>query len=124
MKRIVVTESEAVFIPEIIDVWDISESEKECGKIRDIWNTDPDYFNYDDLLKVPFVETCDKYIIVPDYYEISEEAKEMLISFFEDNFKTVFDSLVSSWDVFMGTERGIAYRGGSGYVYSIWMYKK
>ena len=134
--RTIVTESEACNIQELIGLFELTDREIEDCEIRDLFNCDPDYFNWGingSLTKIPFVEVLDKYIIVPDDYVIeavsdytiqalSEKCKLMLQRFFEDNFKTYFTEVQSTWENFYSLSFGIAYRGGSGYSYGIWRY--
>ena len=138
MKRIIITESEVCAIPELVELFCLTENEIENCEVNDIFNSDPDYFSWgikDHLHKIPFVEVLDKYIIVPVDYMIeyasddkisnglSDKCKEMLIRFFQDDFKIWFTSVECSWKNFDGLNFGIAYRGGSGYSYSIWNYR-
>lgn len=138
MKRIVITQSEAVQIDEIINDYEFTEEDIENQNAENhFFECDPDYFNWgikDHLHKIPFVKVLDKYIIVPDDYMIeaisdyklkglSDKCKEMLIRFFDNNFNDYFISVESSWRNFDGLNFGIAYRGGEGYSYSIWRYQ-
>jgi hypothetical protein len=135
MKRIVLTESEAVSYPEIAKLYELTAEEIENCYIRDLFECDPDYFNWGvhGLYKLPFVELLDKYIIIPDdnYIEaitdyklskLSDKCKLMLVNFFEDNFKDYFTSVESTWKSFNGLNFGVAFRGGAGYSYAIWKY--
>ncbi len=67
------------------------------------------------------VELADKKFILTSS-EITSDEKEMLRAFHSDEFHKSFTSAISSWKVFDSLKNAIAYRGGSGYVYSIWNY--
>ena len=48
--------------------------------------------------------------------------REMLTRFFGEDYRHYFETLPCDWKAFDRAERAIAYRGGSGYAYSIWGY--
>src|SRR5208283_4493595 len=128
--RIVISESEASCIKELQELFYLDAEDIENCEIPDLFRSDPDYFNWglkNHLHKIPFVEVMDKYIIVPDedlieavsdytVKEISEKCKEMLIRFFERDFRIWFNPVIeNTWKAFDGLSFGIAYRGGEGY---------
>lgn len=96
--------------------------------------SDPDFDGLKYLEGDPDIMRCDgnktyfmsvelngtKYVLV--HQEISETEKEMLEHFHHDDFKQHFSTLPSSWDAFETASNAIAYRGGSGYCYTIWNY--
>lgn len=61
-----------------------------------------------------------RYVLTHD--EFNDKEKEMLTRFFQEDFRQYFRGLPCSWETFEAADRAIAYRGGSGYVYSIWGY--
>lgn len=61
-----------------------------------------------------------RYVLTHD--EVDSTEREMLTRFFEEDFRRYFETLPGEWKAFDGAERAIAYRGGSGYVYTIWDY--
>ena len=61
-----------------------------------------------------------RYVLTHD--EVGTTEREMLTRFFEEDYKRYFEALLCDWKAFNGAERAIAYRGGSGYAYSIWGY--
>lgn len=61
-----------------------------------------------------------RYVLTHD--EADDKEKEMLTRFYQPDFQDHFEALPCSWEAFEATDRAIAYRGGSGYVYSIWGY--
>ena len=61
-----------------------------------------------------------RYVLTHD--EVDATEREMLTRFFEEDFRRYFEPLPCEWKAFDGAERAIAYRGGSGYVYTIWDY--
>lgn len=54
--------------------------------------------------------------------EVTNTEREMLQHFFSDDFQEHFTEGEQTWDHFNQSDRGIAYRGGFGYVYTIWDY--
>lgn len=138
MERIIICESEACNIQELIDLFELTPENIENGEIPDLFRSDPDYFSFGigekHIHKIPFVEILDKYIIVPDDYiieaisdytikGISDKCKEMLIKFFNQDFRTYFTAKDNTWEAFNSFNFGIAYRGGKGYSYEVWSYK-
>ena len=138
--REIIQEKEVHMYPELVELYELTEDEIENCYVTDIFRCDPDYFNWITpnkypLLKIPFIEVLDKYIIVPDDdfiqvatdYEIeklSDKCKLMLTRFFDDNWKDYFpDTNHRTWKDFENIRLGIAYRGGSGYAYSLHSYK-
>ena len=61
-----------------------------------------------------------RYVLTHDEVDVTEH--EMLTHFFEEGYRRYFEALPCDWKAFDGAGRAIAYRGGSGYVYSIWGY--
>ena len=83
---------------------------------------DPDIIrcNGRKLYFITIVQNGVQYILTSD--EVSEQAKKMLTEFHQDNFKDNYSVGECSWENFDGAFNAIAYRGGSGYVYTIWNY--
>lgn len=105
------------------------------GFIPDLFNCDPDYIRLGVNNRIPFVDydlNGVKYVILPTYALDkgwsedtdaidSEKLKSVLTLFFDsEGFKARFTSGENTWKHFDKHNDGIAYRGGSGYVYSIW----
>lgn len=61
-----------------------------------------------------------RYVLTHD--EVNDTEKEMLIHFWQDNFKDYFKELPCSWEAYDNVSKAIAYRGGGGYFYTIWEY--
>jgi len=114
----------------------ITKAEKD-GEIIDLFNCDPDYIRINNI-KIPFVQyevNNVSYIVLPDYALEkgycdetdnidNDKLTEILIAFFKKDFKLNFKSIESKWSNFDSENNIIAYRGGNGYVYSLWLYKK
>lgn len=136
------TESEATFNKALLSALTCDDKRalahaKEYNEILDLFSSDPDYINVDGL-KMTFIEVdikSVKCIVVPDYAiekgygeEIdlfnTEKMKTMLTAFFSENFKDSYthEDSQNTWDYFNNTDAAIAFRGGSGYVYTIWTY--
>ena len=83
---------------------------------------DPDIIRCNDnkLYFIAPVVNGKRYVLTHD--EVDATEREMLTHFFDEDFMKYFEALPSNWDVFNRAERAIAYRGGSGYLYSIWGY--
>lgn len=85
---------------------------------------DPDILRCDGN-KLYFISTVlngKRYVLTHD--EVNTIERELLTRFFEDDYTRHFETLPCNWDAFNKAERAIAYRGGSGYLYSIWGYQK
>lgn len=83
---------------------------------------DPDILRCDDY-KVYFISTVlngKRYVLTHDEVNVAE--REMLTRFFGEDYRRYFKALPCNWKAFDGAGRAIAYRGGSGYSYSIWGY--
>lgn len=83
---------------------------------------DPDIIRCDGR-KVYFmcIERGDtKFIVTSD--EIGDKEKQMLSAFHQDDFQNSYSIGISNWGFFNGAENAIAYRGGEGYHYTIWLY--
>jgi len=135
MKRKIIQECEVCCFSDLVELFELTEDEIEnC-----YFDADPDYFNWlpankIGLYKIPFVEVLGKYIIVPDdsYIEvvtncgmesIPDKCKLMLSRFFDEDFKQYFSvSDLQTWVYFSDLQYGIAYRGGSGYAYTLYKY--
>lgn len=121
--------------PELVEQFCPTQDEEESGDMYNLFTGDPDYFNWGKHHKIPFVQ-YDNFVIVPepdtlsalnDYVWnglISPHCEQMLLGFFHKDFKEFFESVHSTWQDFEALTQGIAYRGGSGYTYSIWKYHK
>lgn len=106
----------------------------EWGKSFDDDPDDPDFDALSYLEGNPDIIRCNgkklyfmstvlngkRYVLTHD--EVDSIEREMLTRFFEEDFRRYFETLPCEWKAFDGAERAIAYRGGSGYVYTIWDY--
>ena len=72
------------------------------------------------LCFISTVQNGKRYVLTHD--EADDTEKEILTRFYQPDFQDHFDALPCSWEAFEAAARAIAYRGGSGYVYSIWSY--
>lgn len=73
--------------------------------------------------KLYFIATVQngvQYVLTSD--EVNEQEKKMLTEFHQDDFKENYSVGECSWETFDGASNAIAYRGGSGYCYTIWIY--
>lgn len=61
-----------------------------------------------------------RYVLTKE--EVTDSEEEILRHFFSDNFQDHFNMGPQTWEHFHQSDRCIAYRGGSGYVYTIWDY--
>lgn len=61
-----------------------------------------------------------RYVLTSDI--VTDSERLMLERFFSDDFQDSFTKGVQSLESFNQSDRSIAYRGGSGYVYTIWYY--
>lgn len=83
---------------------------------------DPDILRCDGsrLCFISTVQNGKRHVLTLD--KASDTERQMLTRFFEEEFRRHFEPLPCSWGAFESARRAIAYRGGSGYVYSIWGY--
>lgn len=83
---------------------------------------DPDMIRCDGnkLYFIAPVVNGKRYVLTHDEADATE--REMLTRFFGEDRRRYFEALPCKWKAFNGAERAIAYRGGSGYAYSIWGY--
>lgn len=85
---------------------------------------DPSYPDFDALSYMegdPDMICCDGYklcFIAP----VVNGKRYVLTRFFGEDYRRYFEALPCDWKAFDGAGRAIAYRSGSGYVYSIWGY--
>lgn len=119
----------------------LSESDKkaiikaiENDSIPDFMQCDPDYIRYADMGNyedftpgergLPFEQlqignTCYIY----SFYELPAIAQKILSEFFKSKFKMSFTCRENqTWKDFYSLKNAIAYRGRSGYTYTIWDY--
>lgn len=54
--------------------------------------------------------------------EVGEKERQMLIEFHQDDFQNTYSIGECSWEAFNKAENAVAFRGGKGYVYTIWLY--
>jgi hypothetical protein len=89
---------------------------------------DPDYFMMDGR-RCSFFDydyECEKYVVYISDEEIDEISQKMLVKFFAHDYRDHFSresehgESLRSWDDFEALDYAIAYRGGVGYVYTIW----
>jgi len=129
MKVVILTETEAVYSPAIQDLMEIDGTEENEGFLNsDCW-IDCDYIKvngeFGSFFTIQDTPNDTTYIIlggqvseICDFTD-SDLAEKMLIDFF--NGKKLFSpDTENTWDSWRKIETGIAYRGGSGYVYGIY----
>lgn len=100
--------------------------------IRDFLTCDPDYIRFEEMNadnernSVSFEElTINGIQYIYSKSSLPEIAQTMLNAFFDKDFEGSFNSNgKSTWQGFYSLPYGIAYRGGSGYNYTIWEYIK
>lgn len=61
-----------------------------------------------------------KFILTSD--EVNDKEKKMLTEFHQDNHEQNYSQTESKWSDFENATNVIAYRGGKGYHYYIWLY--
>lgn len=71
------------------------------------------YFMDIDLGETKFILTSD---------EVNDEEKKMLAEFHQDDFKERYAVGECNWEIFDNATNAVAYRGGKGYQYTIWLY--
>lgn len=83
---------------------------------------DPDIIRCEShkLYFIATVQNGVRYVLTSD--EVNEQEKKMLTEFHQDDFKENYSVGECSWETFDGASNAIAYRGGSGYCYTIWIY--
>lgn len=83
---------------------------------------DPDKLKCDDrelyFMDIDLGDT--KFILTSD--EVNEQEKKMLAEFHRDDFEQNYSKTESDWSDFDNAKSAIAYRGGKGYHYFIWIY--
>ncbi len=72
------------------------------------------------LCFISTVQNGKRYVLTHD--EASDTERQILTRFYQPDFQSHFEALPCSWEAFEAADRAIAYRGGSGYAYSIWGY--
>ena len=80
--------------------------------------SDPDFDALSYMEGDPDMIRC--YVLTHD--EVDATEREVLTRFFGEDYRRYFEALPCNWKAFDGAGRAIAYRSGSGYVYSIWGY--
>lgn len=63
-----------------------------------------------------------KFILTSD--EVNDEEKKMLAVFHQDDFKERYTVGECNWETFDNATNAVAYRGGKGYLYTIWLYNQ
>ncbi len=117
-----ITECEALYIDELRDRLDITAEDKENGYIQDFFNCDPDYIKSnetDGRGQMPFVvitENDTTYIISDG--ELDEIELE-IVQWWLDGAENELD-IENNWNIWNKVNHGIAYRGGSGYSYTLY----
>lgn len=83
---------------------------------------DPDILRCDGykLCFIAPVVNGKRYVLTHDEADATE--REILTRFFGEDYRRYFKALPCNRKAFDGAGRAIAYRGGSGYAYSIWGY--
>lgn len=101
---------------------DVMEPDSPDFDALSLLEGDPDILRCDGYIQYFIsVEVNDvRYVLTSD--ELSDAEREMLECFFSDDFRNRFCQQGYTWDYFNRQQRAIAYRGGSGYLYSIWNY--
>lgn len=120
----------------IILSWEDAESngnfsnwlhDNEIDDILSLFEGDPDLLKID-CSQILFIDIETKehhFIIYLDCeYEVeNERIEQRLKEFFSADYKELFENPEkNTWDTFNGNSDIIAYRGGSGYVYTLWAY--
>lgn len=90
--------------------------------IRSFFPGDPDILRCDGHKQYFVSVDKNKIRYVLTRYEVTDTEREMLQHFFSDDFQEHFTEGEQTWDHFHQSDRGIAYRGGYGYAYTIWDY--
>lgn len=108
--------------------WEIAEENEavrelmqamEITDILDLFEGDPDMINISGE-KVLFTSIANDSVVIyidPSYTADNAEIETILFDFFSSEN---VEPIENNWDNFHGTNRSIAYRGGSGYCYSIY----
>lgn len=63
-----------------------------------------------------------KFILTSD--EVNNEEKRMLAEFHQDDYKERYTVGECNWETFDNAPNAVAYRGGKGYLYTIWLYNQ
>ena len=87
-----------------------------------IMEGDPDILRCNDR-KLYFLDvelSGTKFILTSD--EVNEQEKKMLTEFHQDDFKESYSVGECNWETFNDATNAVAYRGGKGYLYTIWLY--
>lgn len=121
MEKIEIVQAwEIEFYPELWDFMELKDDEYYEEDYLTLFEGDPDMLKIDDYITYFMDLTVNdtKYIITnsdePDDFEI-------LKKFFSDDFKESFETTEpNNWESWEQLNNGIAYRGGKGYVYTIW----
>lgn len=85
---------------------------------------DPDILRCNDR-KLYFIDVelgGTKFILTSD--EVNEQEKKMLTEFHQDDFKERYSVGECNWETFNDATNAVAYRGGKGYLYTIWLYNQ
>lgn len=128
MKTIIVTEiSEGIaYYPELhewVKSFDIDPDDAMFEPLS-LMEGDPDKLKCGDR-EVYFMDIDlgdSKFILTSD--EVNDEQKKMLTEFHQDNFKERYSEGQCSWETFNKATNAVAYRGGKGYLYTIWLYNQ
>lgn len=125
MKTIVTEISEGIaYYPELHDwvkTFDLNPDDAMFEPLS-LMEGDPDKLKCDEreiyFMDIDLDNT--KFILTSD--EVNEQEKKMLTQFHMDNFHENYHQGECNWKTFDKATNAIAYRGGSGYVYCIWLY--
>jgi hypothetical protein len=115
------TQVESVFEPsaQILKVFGYHNSD-ELLNDGDLFSCDPDYLKLNGN-KIPFIGSglwMDNKQYVLYYGEPDNKISELLCKFYNSD-KIFNHNIPQTWDKFDKSSNAIAYRGGSGYIYSI-----
>jgi len=108
----------------LCEMFNTSDVDVLSDSIFQLFEGDPDMLKIsgETVLFTDFTYNGEQFVLYLDgsYIGDNEEIERMLSIFYTDEYQLSFDSIEGGWGVFR--DGMIAYRGGSGYYYSIWKY--
>lgn len=127
MKTIVTEISEGIaYYPELHDwvkSFDIDPDDAMFEPLS-LMEGDPDILRCNErkiyFMDIDLGET--KFILTSD--EVNDEEKKMLAEFHQDDYKERYTVGECNWETFDNATNAVAYRGGKGYNYTIWLYNQ
>lgn len=127
MKTIVTEIGEGIVFYQELHDWVKSfdiDPDDEMFEPLSMMEGDPDILRCNDR-KLYFIDVelgGKKFILTSD--EVNEQEKKMLTEFHQDDFKERYSVGECNWPTFNEAKNAVAYRGGKGYVYTIWLYNQ